>query len=191
MHLGREVMGANSMPVYAMPRMKEFLTSNGPWDQLVRLNNIQINPIQSDESIQLSDKLTITPFLVPHRDEYTETVGYRIDGPNKSLVYIPDIDKWSKWETDIVELVGEVDYALLDGTFYDNNEIPDRNMSEIPHPFIIETMDHFINSELLEKKKIHFIHMNHSNPALNKQDIKDHIIKQGFNISTKGEKFPL
>lgn len=191
MNLGREVMGANSMPVYAMPRMKEFLTSNGPWDQLVRLNNIQINPIQSDESIQLSDKLTITPFLVPHRDEYTETVGYRIDGPNKSLVYIPDIDKWSKWETDIVELVGEVDYALLDGTFYDNNEIPDRNMSEIPHPFIIETMDHFINSELLEKKKIHFIHMNHSNPALKKQDIKDHIIKQGFNISAKGEKFPL
>jgi len=190
-HMGREVMGSKSMPVYAMPRMNGFLESNGPWEQLVKLGNIEINPIQADKSIGLTNELSITPFIVPHRDEYTETVGYRIDGPNKSLIYIPDIDKWSRWETDIVKLVNNVDYALLDATFYDNDEIPNRNISEIPHPFIIETMDHFSNSKLSEKKKIHFIHLNHSNPALTKQEIKDQILNQGFQISEEGQKFEL
>ncbi len=40
--------------------------------------------------------LTITPFIVPLRDEYFETVAYRITGPCKSVVFIPDIDKWNK-----------------------------------------------------------------------------------------------
>lgn len=191
MHLGREVMGANSMPVYAMPRMKVFLENNGPWDQLVSLKNIQIVPIQPDKSVKLTNQISITPFLVPHRDEYTETVGYRIDGPKRSMIYIPDIDKWNKWETDIVDLVSDVDYALLDGTFYDGDEIPNREMSEIPHPFIIETMDRFSNSELSEKKKINFIHLNHSNPALSKLDVKELILNQGFQISDERQKFTL
>ena len=40
MHFGREVMGTDKIPVYCMPRMGEFLKSNGPWSQLVKLENI-------------------------------------------------------------------------------------------------------------------------------------------------------
>ncbi|MCB0316049.1 MAG: pyrroloquinoline quinone biosynthesis protein PqqB, partial [Calditrichaeota bacterium] len=40
--LGREVIGAGGVPVYAMPRMETFLRSNGPWDQLVSLQNISL-----------------------------------------------------------------------------------------------------------------------------------------------------
>ena len=157
-HLGREVMGAKEIPVYAMPKMKTFLESNGPWNQLVALNNISINGISDKEKINLNERLSITPFLVPHRDEYSETVGYKIQGPNQSLVFIPDIDKWQKWDQDIKEVVNNNTYSLLDGTFYDIDELPGRDMSEIPHPFIVESMDIF--NDIVNKSGIYFIHLN-------------------------------
>ena len=78
MHLGHEVMGANKTPVYVMPRMKNYLKTNGPWSQLVEFENITLNLLSADSTIQISKNLWVTPFRVPHRDEYSETVGYRI-----------------------------------------------------------------------------------------------------------------
>ena len=191
-HLGREVMGASSIPVYAMPRMKSFLQNNGPWEQLVSLNNIAIRKLKNGEIVKLTSGLSITPFLVPHRDEYSETVGYRIDGPEKTLIFIPDIDKWSKWKKDIRDEVTNVDYALLDGSFYANGEIPNRDMSAIPHPFVTETMDLFNSTSTTDKSKIHFIHLNHTNPALKENsDANNNIINQGFHIAYEGQKFEL
>ena len=190
MHLGREVMGAKEIPVYAMPRMKTFLESNGPWNQLVALNNISINEISDNVKITLNEHLSITPFLVPHRDEYSETVGYRIEGPNKSLVFIPDIDKWQKWDQDIKEVVSNNTYSLLDGTFYDIDELPGRDMSEIPHPFIVESIDFF--SDIVNKSGVHFIHLNHSNPALDSNsNAFDNIKKNGFHIAQRDQLFDL
>lgn len=65
MHLGREVMGAKDVLVYAMPQMRDFLSRNGPWDQLVRLENISIRPLEADVPGQLNERITITPLLVP------------------------------------------------------------------------------------------------------------------------------
>ncbi|HIC83563.1 MAG TPA: pyrroloquinoline quinone biosynthesis protein PqqB [Candidatus Marinimicrobia bacterium] len=189
-HLGREVMGAKEIPVYAMPKMKTFLESNGPWNQLVALNNISINEISDKGKINLNERLSITPFLVPHRDEYSETVGYKIEGPNKSLVFIPDIDKWQKWDQDIKEVVSNNTYSLLDGTFYDIDELPGRDMSEIPHPFIVESMDLF--SDIVNKSGVYFIHLNHSNPALDSNsNAFDNIKKNGFHIAQRDQLFDL
>ena len=190
MHLGREVMGAKEIPVYAMPRMKTFLESNGPWNQLVALNNISINKINDNVKITLNERLSITPFLVPHRDEYSETVGYKVEGPNKSLVFIPDIDKWQKWDQDIKEVVSNNTYSLLDGTFYDIDELPGRDMSEIPHPFIVESIDLFSN--IVNKSGVYFIHLNHSNPALDSNsNAFDNIKKNGFHIVQRDQLFDL
>jgi len=170
--------------------MKTFLESNGPWNQLVALNNISINEINDNVKITLNERLSITPFLVPHRDEYSETVGYKIEGPNKSLVFIPDIDKWQKWDQDIKEVVGNNTYSLLDGTFYDIDELPGRDMSEIPHPFIVETMKLLESVE--NKREIYFIHLNHTNPALaNNSNTQDQIKNTGFNIAQRGQAFKL
>ena len=114
MHFGREAMGTNNLPVFTMPKMKNYLTNQGPWSQLVALNNINLQPLQADSSIQLSDSLSVTPFRVPHRDEYSETVGYQIKTSNKTVLFIPDIDKWQKWEKDIIEVIQSVDLALID-----------------------------------------------------------------------------
>ena len=188
-HLGREVMGAKEVPVYAMPRMKQFLETNGPWNQLVRLNNISIQKINDNVAIQLNERLSITPFLVPHRDEYSETVGYKIEGPNKSLIFIPDIDKWDKWEVNVKELVKDNDYSLLDGTFYNIDELPGRDMSQIPHPFIVESINLFNN---VDKLGIYFIHINHSNTALNSNsDAFENIINNGFGVAKRNQIFDL
>ena len=187
MHLGREVMGAQSVPVYAMPKMTKFLRSNGPWSQLVDLNNIEIKKLKKNRTIVLNKRISITPFIVPHRDEFSETVGYRIKGPNKSLVFIPDIDKWEKWNKNLIEVATKNDYTLIDGSFYTEDELPGRDMSEIPHPFIIESMEAL--KGLTDKSGIHFIHFNHTNPVLNLDSkVKKDILNAGFNIAKSGEK---
>ena len=184
MYLGKESYNSKNVPVFAMTRMKGFLIKNGPWSQLFKLNNIKINNINHQEEIKLSNNLSITPFLVPHRDEFSETVGFKINGPKKSVLFIPDIDKWDKWNKNLIKEIKSVDVALLDGTFYDNKEVNNRNISEIPHPFIVETMDLFKEEKNSEKFKINFIHFNHTNPLLDSNSAALIRLKEsGFNIA--------
>lgn len=186
MYLGREAMGTKAIPVYAMPRMNAYLKTNGPWSLLDSLNNIAIQPITA-RPIKLNERITVTPFLVPHRDEFTETVGFTITTQKASVVFMPDVDKWEKWEEDIVKIIRKADYALLDGTFYQANELPGRNMSDIPHPFIVESMDLFKTLSKEEKAKVHFIHFNHSNPVMQKGKAREEIISKGFKVATEGQ----
>ncbi|WP_190809475.1 MBL fold metallo-hydrolase [Flagellimonas sp. S3867] len=192
MYLGREAKGANQVPVYAMPKMKSFLETNGPWDQLVKLNNIAITEIQYETSIELTSNISVVPVIVPHRDEYSETVGYKIIGPTKSVLFIPDIDKWHKWEKNIVEEIKKVDFAFLDASFFDEKEINNRDISEIPHPFVIESMKLFDELSNEEKAKVHFIHFNHTNPLLNPKSTESRLVQiQGFNVSKFLQMFEL
>ncbi len=192
MFLGREVMNADNVPVYCLPRMQSFLESNGPWSQLVELGNIKIQSLIADSSVQLNKEISITTLSIPHRDEFSETAGFIIQGPNKSALFIPDIDKWEKWDRNITALLQEVDYAFLDATFYDQSEIPGRKMSEIPHPFVVESMQRFSELETNEKSKIIFIHFNHTNPLLerNSEQFKQ-VIKAGFKIAKRGDRYSL
>jgi len=184
MFLGREAMNSKSVPVYAMPRMKMFLENNGPWSQLVSLNNIRIQPLSENNWENITPGLKVKPILVPHRDEFSETVGYIIEGPHKKVLFIPDIDKWEKWRTDIVTLIKEVDHALIDGTFFSAAEVGNRNIAEIPHPLVQESMELFASLPAKEKEKVIFIHFNHTNPLLNEDSDEVKILKRkGFRIA--------
>jgi pyrroloquinoline quinone biosynthesis protein B len=191
MYFGREAYGKKNIPVFAMQKMKQFLTNNEPWNQLVSLQNIKLKKLQNDSTIVLNNKLKVTPFLVPHRDEFSETVGYKIEGKNKSALFIPDIDKWNKWKKSIIQEVKKVDYAFLDATFFNQKEVK-RAMTEVPHPFIEETVNLFKNETLTTKNKVIFIHFNHTNPALQK-DSKERksIEKLGFRFADEGMKIGL
>ena len=192
MYLGKEATNADKVPVFAMPRMKSFLENNGPWDQLVTMENIAIRPLEDQKSIQLSGDIQVIPLLVPHRDEYSETVGFKIIGPNKSALFIPDIDKWSKWDKDISEELSEVDIAFLDATFFDGAELNTRDILEIPHPFIVESMERFSDLNSEEKKKIYFIHFNHTNAVIDEQsDAYRQVMENGFNVARIHEVFLL
>ena len=192
MYFGREALNSKLINVYAMPRMKKFLEQNGPWSQLVSLENISINEINSNSKISVDTNITIQPIEVPHRAEFSETVGYKIYGPNKTVLFIPDIDKWYLWEKSIIDEIKQVDYALIDATFYDSEEVNYRDLSEIPHPFVVESMELFDSTSDEEKKKIFFIHLNHTNPLLDKDSDQYKFVKdKGYNVAEEGMKLKL
>jgi pyrroloquinoline quinone biosynthesis protein B len=192
MYLGREALNTKEVPVYVMPRMNDYLKNNGPWTQLVSLKNIELKKIKADSTIKLTDKISVTPILVPHRDEFSETVGYTIKTANKSFLFIPDIDKWQKWDRDIKQLVKQYDLLFLDGTFYKDGELPGRNMNEVPHPFIQESVELFKGLSVTEKQRIYFIHFNHTNPLIDKSSGEYKEVKsKGFNIAVEGLKISL
>lgn len=163
-HLGREAYSAKDLPVHASPRMAEYLRGNGPWSLLVDLKNIDLREIEAGQRVQLAADLTVEAFEVPHRAEFSDTYGYLVRGPERALVFLPDIDKWERWETPVEELLAQVDVALLDATFYADGEIPGRSMAEIPHPFVEESLERFATLSEAERAKVWFIHLNHSNP---------------------------
>ena len=191
LQLGREAMGAKGIPVYVMPRMKKFLENNAPWSQLVALGNIKLILMEQDKPIQMTPTLRVIPLQVPHRDEFSETVGFRIETSEKSLLFIPDIDKWPLWEKDIRAEVARVEVALLDATFYQEGELPNRNMSEIPHPFVAETIALFSPLPAAEKRKVKFIHFNHTNPLMLEGPERDAVKQLGFEVATEGERIQL
>jgi pyrroloquinoline quinone biosynthesis protein B len=187
MYLGRESMGAKNIKVYAMPRMQKMLAENAPWSQLIEIENISLQKLENEKEVRLSENLKVKPFLVPHRDEFSETVGYKISSSKKSLIFIPDIDKWEKWGQKLEDIVRENDFVFVDATFYADGEIP-RPMSEVPHPFVSETMELLEGLPLKEKNKVHFIHFNHSNPLIQGDRKKIGEVRQkGFNIAGEGQ----
>lgn len=191
MQLGREVMNTKDVPVYVMPRMKEYLENNGPWSQLVKLGNVKLMALPTSPDVSLLfDGVSIGAFSVPHRDEYSETVGFRIFAGQKQILFIPDINKWDQWEhgTAIISDVKYADIALIDGTFYQDGELPNRKMSEVPHPFVSETMELFKNESPQTRSKIYFIHLNHTNSLLWDKQKRKEVENKGFHIASQGQK---
>ena len=192
MYFGREALNSKLVNVYAMPRMKKFLEENGPWSQLVSLQNISIIELSNESKISIDSNVIVQPVEVPHRAEFSETVGYKIYGPNKTALFIPDIDKWYLWEKSIIDEIKQVDYAIIDATFYDSKEVNYRDISEIPHPFVTESMDLFDSINIKEKNKIYFIHLNHTNPLINKQSDQYKLVRsKGYNVAEEGMKLKL
>jgi len=195
MHLGHEAMGARGIPVYAMPTMAEFLRTNGPWSQLVRLENITLHLLEDAVPVQLNERLSVTPLLVPHRQEYSEVVGYRIQGPERAVLFIPDIDRWDVWDREgrrLEDVLAGVDVAYLDGTFYADREVGGRDMSAFPHPFITTTMERLSPLPPDQRAKVRFIHLNHTNPALHASSpARAAITRAGFRVAEELERVPL
>ena len=185
MQLGREVMNAQQVPVYTLPQLKKFLETNGPWSQLVQLKNISLIALTEEKPQLLPGENSVIALRVPHRDEFSETAGFKIITPTTRYLFIPDIDKWSKWDKDIVKEVRAVDVAYLDATFFSADELPNRKISEVPHPLVSETMALFENERKEVKNKIHFIHFNHTNPVLYDVNTQLKLKQAGFRWATQ------
>ena len=191
MYFGREALGSKDLLVKVLPRMSNFLQNNGPWSQLVDINNIKIKEINFGLSTNELNNIQITPVQVPHRDEYSETAGYIIKGKNKKALFIPDIDKWEKWDRDLSQLAKDFDFLLIDATFYNSKEI-NRDINEIPHPLVTETIDFLSGLNIENRNKVYFIHMNHTNMMLDPNSkLSKLVTSKGFNIARLGQKLYL
>jgi pyrroloquinoline quinone biosynthesis protein B len=185
MYLGREALGAGAVPVYATPRMAAFLRGNGPWSLLVTQGHIDLREIAPGQTLELTPRLKVTALTVPHRDELSDTVGFRVQGPARTLLYIPDIDKWEKWDRRLEDEVASADLAWLDATFYEAAEIPGRAIADIPHPLVPETMRRLSAPALA--RRVLFIHLNHTNRLLWDQAARRALERRGFRVAREGQ----
>ena len=189
-NLGLEVMNLKNIPVYVMSKMKDFIIKNTLLNQLVKNNNIKLSLISDGVDININNNFTIQAFDVPHRNELSETVGYKIVGQKKSAIYIPDIDSWDGFKKNLFKLINDNDILFLDGTFYQKSEIQTRDIKKIPHPEIVDTMEMLTDLSDKDKQKIHFIHFNHTNDAIRKgSEAYNTIIDSGFSISQENQRF--
>ncbi len=190
-YLGRESAAAKRVPVYATARMTAFLSGNGPWRRLTEGGNIELRTLELGRSLDLAPGLSVEALRVPHREEESDVVGFLVRGPSRRLLYIPDIDSWDTWDTDIARLAGSVDVSLLDGTFYSADELPGRPQAEVPHPPITATMGR-LEAVARSGHRIIFIHLNHTNPALRAGSPERSAIgRRGFEVASDGLVLPL
>lgn len=185
--LGREVAGVRGVRVWVSPRFAEFLTAHGPWKQLVELGQIRLMVFEPGVPFEPMPGLTVTAIAVPHRDEFSDTMAYRISGPNRSVLFVPDIDRWERTDDLIDTLFRGIDVAYVDATFYDGRELPDRDISEIPHPPMVDSMERLAS----RAASVRFIHFNHTNPVLRDDELRREVVERGFGLARRGERVRL
>lgn len=189
--LSREVLGSKNVPVYCTASMTRFLRDNGPWRRFVSAGNIEIREIPIGREWTLAPGLRVTAIRVPHRDEDSDTVAFRIRGPSRSLVWLPDIDRWEKWDLRLEELAREPGLlAFIDGTFFDAAEISGRSIAEIPHPLVPETMSR-VERIGRPVAQMMFVHLNHTNRLLWDPAAAAQIRSRGFSIAREGARYAL
>jgi pyrroloquinoline quinone biosynthesis protein B len=188
--LGREVLNARRVPVYCTPSMGRFLRDNRPWSRLVATENIEIREIEPGVEFELTAQLHATAMRVPHRDEDSDTVAFLIRGPSRKLLWLPDIDKWEKWDRQIEDVVRSVDIAFLDGTFFSADEIPGRSIADIPHPLVPETVDRLATAAV-PPGRVCFVHLNHTNRLYWDKAAVASLARRGFCVAKEGDRRPL
>nr|WP_304219642.1 MBL fold metallo-hydrolase [Fredinandcohnia onubensis] len=190
MFLGKEAINSRQLPVMAGAKMKKLLEKDAPWSQLTALENIVVQEIKDRQPVNVSSEVTVTPVTVPHRNEFSETFAFWIKGPNKKVLFIPDIDRWEEWEIDIREAVKEADICFLDGTFHSPQDLANigRDYRQVPHPLMTETME--LLQDLVGETEIYFTHLNHSNPVLYRDGaLRKEIKAKGFYIADEEMEF--
>ncbi len=188
LQFGREMYGANELPVWGTPRMCEFLLKNGPWSLLVETHAIQLVDMPLDREVELTPELHVSALRVPHRDEFSDTIAFVIRGPHASVGYLPDIDKWERWDVKLEDFLARVDVAFIDGTFFADGEIAGRSMKDIPHPCIAETIARLSSASPQLRAKVVFTHLNHTNPASQPGAASDRAIHAaGMRVAIEGE----
>jgi pyrroloquinoline quinone biosynthesis protein B len=189
---GFEAVHTSRLPVFATPRLAAFLRTNGPWSRLVLREEIDITEAPPGRAFTLDLGVRVTPFAVPHRDEDSDTVGFKIEGPRHTIVYVPDTDTWDTWSTDVLASLAACDTALVDGTFYSSSELPGRDVRSIGHPLIVATMDRLAERVRAGGLRVLFTHLNHSNNALDpKGPERRALAERGFSVASDGQRLPL
>jgi pyrroloquinoline quinone biosynthesis protein B len=186
--LGREAYGARGLPVFASARMGHFLRTNGPWSLLVDDGAIALEELTPGRAVELAPQLSVTAFEVPHRDEFSDTLGFVVRGPRRAIAYLPDIDKWERWERPLAQWLQEVDLALVDGTFFEAGEVPGRDLAQIPHPLVVETLAALAAQPLELRRKVLFTHLNHTNPLSDEaSEAFRRVAAAGMGVAREGE----
>ena len=189
--LGREVVNARELPVYATVSMAKFLRENKPWSRLVERRNIVLEEIEAGREFALTESLHATAVRVPHRDEDSDTVAYLIRGPRRRVLWLPDIDRWEQWDRRPEDFAADGDLTMfVDGTFYSSDEIPGRAIADIPHPLVPDTVARLASGGR-PSARVLFVHLNHTNRLFWDREATNDLEARGFAVAKQGKRYPL
>ena len=187
--LGRESLNSKNVKLRCSESVVDYIMQHPIWKKLVLRGNITFDKYFSDD---------IVPVKVPHRAKDFDTHALLFKGQNNNLLFLPDHDTWEE----TLELVGydnpkewfsslDVDLVLLDGTFWNNNELKTRVQSRVPHPSVTETID-LIGDRKKNDPRIIFVHLNHTNP-LHYPDSEEYqkLTSLGWEVGEEGMEFNL
>jgi len=182
--LGREGWASTATPLWATETSLAFLERHEPFARLLREGHLVPRVLHLGWDTSLDD-LVVQPIPVPHRSEAGDTVAYRIEGPESSLFYAPDLDSLIP---EVLEQIRAADTAVIDGTFFRKHELRRDDANAVPHPAIADTMSAVSRLDT----PILFTHLNHTNPALDPESRERRAIEAlGMRVAAEGEILPL
>jgi len=174
---GKEAWNTTALPLYLSRQFIDYLNSNEPFKTLVINNNVILNQISAGEE----NAYGITAIEVPHRQDFTNTLAFGFDLNGKQVIYLPCVDYF---DDKMIEVIRSYDLAILDGTFYSDGELTDRDIKKIPHPRVKDTMLKLDNVA----RKVIFTHLNHSNPIINPESPERiQLEAAGFRVADDGD----
>ena len=187
-------MGSSGTSLFASKSVIDYIRKRG------LISPFKVNKVESSKPFSPSRQcgFQLEFILVPHRDEFSDTHAIKIIGPSSSLLFLPDHDDW----TGTLDMAGqssirdwlnslEVDFALIDGTFWSGDELGGRDMSQIPHPPISETIGRLGRRED-EDPEVIFFHLNHTNPAIDCGSAEyRELVALGWSVGEQGSTFVL
>ncbi len=183
-HFGKEGWNTAGLPLYASSRMLQFLLENQPWASLLAAN---LKPVVLEAGVDmaLSDLVGLLPVAVPHRGEFSDTLAFTIVTEERKLFYCPDIDGWQGF--DLEGALAGVEYALLDGSFYSADELPGRDLADIPHPLAADTAARVADLPVWTW----LVHLNHSNPLHDQGPERGALESRGIGIGWQSQRWSL
>ena len=175
---GTAGMVVDNLQVFSDPGLERYLRETDFWGNGAHMEWIGV---PGNQPVPLAENLIVTPLPVPHRDERGfQTYAYRISGPEKSLLYVPDIDGWSLWPR-AQQVFATVDHALVDATFYSGSELCGR--LPVAHPWVEETLSLFAG----QRYELILTHFNHTNPVLDPGSTeRSVVVRAGASIAKTG-----
>ncbi len=181
LHFGREVQAAHGLPCWVTREMAHFLESEAPWRLAVEQGHLDLRAHDPPVTFAPWADLEISLLPVPHRHETSDTVAISVNG---SALYLPDIDSWDDWP-EAEEVVAAHSAAFLDATFWSSDELPLRDMADIKHPLVLDTLGRF--GHLASTRRLVLTHLNHTNPVCDPtSDEHARVLDAGFEIALEG-----
>ena len=196
--LGREAMGLSGIKVHCSESVSSLIQKTPSWEIMMNQGVIELNTWNPTEPFEPSEGcgFTITAIPIPHRSELSDNHALIIRGEERSLLFMPDQDSWSETlveDQDILEWLRsmDIDIAFIDGTFWDHSEISHRDVAEIPHPTVVDTLSR-LGKKGDSAPEIHFTHLNHTNPLLDNGSLQsEELVSMGWEICKQGSIFYL
>ena len=195
---GRETLAAQGIELHVSDDMYHLVDQTPQWNLMVQQGVFDIRTFTAGDVVFNQGNLSVEAVRIPHRDELSDMHAFIIRGPNKSLLFLPDHDTWDETltvhnSTSIREWLSKmnVDIALIDGTFWSEDELGGRNQAHVPHPPVLQTLK-MLGEKIDGDPEILFTHLNHTNPLYNQQSREwSEVEKLGWSVAYQGQRFTL